>query len=162
MQQANPNTELNGKRSDWILISNYGVDMWIAMNKLRDSPPGDGWRTVFAFMEEKYFTEESLRKLFTGLAGEYSQPRGLSIDIYSDEDVLVHEMQRYLSDLAPISSKPSKPENTRKERKSHFIARYHRQKVYINGVREEWFEYTTDPNKEELIRVLLNSETLKR
>lgn len=150
------------KKGGWVYTSEYGLQFWIALNKFVDSPPGDGIRTIVLFIEEKYFNEDTLRELFTGLAEKYKQPRELSIYAYSNERRTTEAVQ-YQS-FPPIGhpSNTNKPLDQSESKNGHLQAHYYRSRVYVYGLREEWFEYTPNANTNERIKITLKSEKLKK
>jgi hypothetical protein len=97
------------------------------------------------------FTQENLTTVFTTLAEEYRHPDILDIRVLSDRNALMESQHPYFCKL--IRDANGDEWNAFVVRiywRGHYRAKYHR-----SWTLEETYEYSPDPEKDELIKVVL-------
>jgi hypothetical protein len=152
LKQKDESGQQSGLRGEWTRENVDGIELWIAWSDKRTFGIGLR-RNIFAYMDSKDFKAEILSAVFTRMSKDYPDCETLSIDIYSDEAKLAQRVNDYRI-KRPHISKPLQETVEVEESRNHFFAGYIRT-VWPNGLQEEWFAYTPDPTKKDMIRINL-------
>lgn len=132
----------SNQTTEWSINTDYGVRIMIAANLTS----GNLARTIYVFMETEDATEENLKRVFTGLAAEYSSPYNLVIHCFSDKNAITEEL-RQLNSTAVFVRKNS-------GNIGHYRA------IYDRKGGEESMVYRPDPKTEDTIRIVLKEKVI--
>jgi hypothetical protein len=136
------------------------IPMQIALNREESSPMG-GYRLIFIVIEEKYFIEDQLTRLFTAMADKYEYPMSLTIKAYSNEEEVKSAIKESFS--PPVSKREKKGQtgidDRNKTPKKKFFAEYRRQGFFTYGTRGEEIWIAPNPNSEKVKVVRLRTRT---
>src|SRR5262245_19480110 len=117
-------------------------------------------RRVVLFLEARYFNEEDLKALFSGLAAEYNQPEFLFADAYADKEEGERAIHMHLSpsiiDVGPSRQQEESPltDSTPSGKIGSVRADYFRRQG------EEVFRYVIDLATVEYRTVTINPKTV--
>lgn len=142
--------------STWILNTDSGTPFSIAWNVVvRYSPPASRW--IFIFVEPQNCTWENFRKIFLYLSEKYPQPSNLIVNVRSDKASLQRWIDNYIADHS------IRADGSFERKKRHRIEGYgygetekgyYRAEYFRSEVVED-FNFSPDPNKPDLVSVLL-------
>jgi ankyrin repeat protein/WD40 repeat protein len=149
---------------EWVFTNSYGVPVWIAYNDT--SPPTSfASRRIFIFIETPNFTPENIKKLFINLAIEYQEPKWMDVTIFDDKKMLQRAIDSSTSGVyIHWADTPEGKEAAQKWAQEHDPlpsgynrARYSRmhRNNYSQFYIEEYYSYSPDPLKPEMIQVVL-------
>lgn len=125
------------QENSWRQTTEFGFRVWVALNSTKGKGDPE-LRFVFLLLEDKYFNEADLRKLFSNVATKYPEPHLLEVTAYSDKAMLERAIENYLHYIPglPLENKTG-----------YFRAKY------LRHSRNEKFYYSPDPYSEEYIAV---------
>lgn len=151
------------RNDDWTFTTSYGVPVWIAYNEVKQAD-----RAILVFIEAPHFTAENIRKLFTSLAQKYKEPKWLDITAFSDKKMLQRAINTKTSGFfIDWADTPEGRAAAKKWSEDHdplpsgyYRAYYSRmeRKYYSRSYIEEYYSYSPDPAKTDLVRVTLQKK----
>lgn len=153
------------RNDEWKLTSTYGVPVWIAYSEKK---AGIERREILIFIESQYFTPDNIRRLFTTLGAEYPSPEWLDITAFSDKLMLQRAINNSTGGV--IIDWADTPEGRAAAKKwaedhdplpkGYYRAYYVRigRNNYSQNYVEEGYSYSPDPDKPEMVRVVLQGK----
>src|SRR5262249_9239013 len=167
-------TSMQGGRKQetkWEYNESYGVPVRIALNDVIYSSFGDRKpmrREIFILIDAQHFKPDNLNTLFTGLSSDYEQPSNLSITAFSDKAMLRRAIDRHQSGMIidwTDTPKGRKGAERWAKMYSPLSSGYYRSNYsriprwyYTQTYFDEYFLYSPESAKEEMITVILRSK----
>jgi ankyrin repeat protein len=159
------------QEAKWEYNESYGIPVRIALNDVVYSYFGDREpmrREIFILIDAQRFKTDDLKKLFTGLSSDYEQPGWLRITAFSDKAMLRRAIDRHQSHMIiDWADTPAGREAANRRAKKYYPlssgyyrANYSRipRQYYTQRYFDEYFMYSPDSAKEEMITVILRSK----
>src|SRR5262249_1532561 len=77
---------IGSSKKDWQFDNLSGTPVWIISNEAIGNPPLQ--RVIYILVESKYFKREVLTQIFTGLSRKITDVNWITIEAYSDKEIL--------------------------------------------------------------------------
>src|SRR5262249_2259209 len=142
-----------------LVDTSFGFPLTIAFSHSNASGQEYRWHTLLLLIEARYCSPENLRVVFQGLAERFQKANFIEIDVYSDPEMLRRAIGRFKQypDELQFPETPEGEQFERMIRGDLYIpkAGWARARYYKNARDGEKFYYKPDPDKVEMIEVVI-------
>jgi uncharacterized protein len=137
----------------WQLDESFGFPVWVVENKLIGAPE-DGTRRIYLFIHEQNFSEQNIRKVFTGLAARYKTSKTVLFYAYSDK----HRIESVLNSYGFISGEFEDSLRGKRGSRNHKVLRNNFRSGcyrawYMRTSNSEEIKYSPDPEREYIRKI---------